>query len=63
MVDLWTRYGWIRWQDPEYHGYNIRRQTLDPLLRRMTVETPGRRLPAGAVGHRASSRTATACAA
>jgi 2-polyprenyl-6-methoxyphenol hydroxylase-like FAD-dependent oxidoreductase len=40
-VDIWTRYGWIRWQDPEYHGYNIRRQTLDPLLRRMTIETPG----------------------
>lgn len=40
-VDLWTRYGWITWQNPDYHGYNIRRQTLDPLLRRMTVETPG----------------------
>src|SRR5688572_1770825 len=40
-IDLWTRYGWVRWQNDDYHGYNIRRQTLDPLLRRMTVDTPG----------------------
>jgi 2-polyprenyl-6-methoxyphenol hydroxylase-like FAD-dependent oxidoreductase len=45
--ELWTRWGWIR---PPYgrvhgpqppYGYSIRRQTLDPLLRRLAVETPG----------------------
>jgi 2-polyprenyl-6-methoxyphenol hydroxylase-like FAD-dependent oxidoreductase len=41
LIDVWTRYGWIRWQDPRHHGYNVRRRVLDPLLRRMTVETPG----------------------
>jgi len=41
MVDIWTRYGWVRWQDTGYHGYNVRRRVLDPLLRRMTIDTPG----------------------
>ncbi len=42
----WTRWGWIR---PEPgpdgaalpYGYNVRRQTLDPLLRRLAAGTPG----------------------
>jgi flavin-dependent dehydrogenase len=41
VVDIWTKYGWIDWQDPEYHGYSIRRRVLDPMLRRMAAETPG----------------------
>ena len=41
MVDIWTSAGWISWQHPEYHGLNVRRQVLDPLLRRMTIDTPG----------------------
>src|SRR3712207_3127269 len=41
IADIWTRYGWITWQDESFHGYNIRRSVLDPLLRRMTIETPG----------------------
>jgi menaquinone-9 beta-reductase len=41
LIDIWSRYGWIPWQDAGYHGYNVRRSVLDPILRRMTVETPG----------------------
>jgi 2-polyprenyl-6-methoxyphenol hydroxylase-like FAD-dependent oxidoreductase len=41
MVDVWTRYGWVRWQDPSWHGFNVRRSVLDPLLRRTTIGTPG----------------------
>lgn len=45
-ADYWTRWGWIR---PEArtgpgvlpHGYSVRRQTLDPLLRRRAAATPG----------------------
>jgi menaquinone-9 beta-reductase len=41
-VDLWTRWGWIRWRDPDRpHGYNIRRQVLDPMVRALAAETPG----------------------
>ena len=40
-IDVWTRYGWACWQDDAYHGYNVRRSVLDPLLRRLTIETPG----------------------
>ncbi len=42
-LEIWTRWGWIRPGDPgkmEF-GYNIRRETLDPILRRMTAATPG----------------------
>ena len=38
--DLWTRWGWIRF-DTETYGYNIRRQKLDPLLRALATNTPG----------------------
>lgn len=37
----WTRWGWIRPPRPAVCGYNIRRQTLDPLLRRLALDTPG----------------------
>src|SRR3712207_2692307 len=40
-IDTWTRWGWVRWQDDDYHGYNVRRSVLDPMLRRMTIDTPG----------------------
>ena len=45
-VQVWTRYGWIRPQlseryaGPRY-GYDIRRQTLDPMVRELAAETPG----------------------
>jgi len=38
----WTRYGWIgSGVNPKAHGYNIRRQILDPILRHKAAETPG----------------------
>jgi len=48
LVDLWTPYGgWIRHRGDTPPGYNVTRRTLDPLLRRMTAETPGVELLAG----------------
>jgi menaquinone-9 beta-reductase len=47
-VDLWTPYsGWIRHRQDTPHGYNVTRETLDPMLRRMTAETPGVELMLG----------------
>ncbi len=43
-MEIWTRWGWIRHAPhagPETYGYSIRRQTLDPLARRLAAETPG----------------------
>jgi 2-polyprenyl-6-methoxyphenol hydroxylase-like FAD-dependent oxidoreductase len=45
-VQIWTRWGWIRPSlDDAYphptHGYNLRRQKLDPMLRELAAETPG----------------------
>jgi flavin-dependent dehydrogenase len=42
-LELYTQWGWIRSKDQSRlaHGYNIRRQTLDPLLRKIAIETPG----------------------
>lgn len=43
-IEMWTRYGWVRHggdSNPETYGYNIRRQTLDPIVRRLAMETPG----------------------
>jgi 2-polyprenyl-6-methoxyphenol hydroxylase-like FAD-dependent oxidoreductase len=38
----WTRYGWIGpGYDPNSYGYNIRRELLDPLMRRQAGATPG----------------------
>jgi len=42
MLEVWAPWGWIRDQGrTEPYGYNIRRETLDPLLRRLTAETAG----------------------
>jgi 2-polyprenyl-6-methoxyphenol hydroxylase-like FAD-dependent oxidoreductase len=50
QMEFWTRYGWIR-HDPasqtKTHGYSVRRQTLDPIVRRLTSETPGVELMLG----------------
>jgi flavin-dependent dehydrogenase len=47
-IDLWTPYGgWIRHRGDVPYGYNVTRQVLDPLRRRMTAETPGVELLAG----------------
>ncbi len=40
-VDVWTRWGWISPPEGVPYGYNIRRQTLDPMLRRLAAQTPG----------------------
>jgi flavin-dependent dehydrogenase len=40
-IAMWTRWGWISPPNDVPYGYNIRRQTLDPMLRRLTVQTPG----------------------
>src|SRR5580658_1070586 len=40
-ADFWTRWGWIRQSPDERYGYNIRRSTLDPMLRKLAIDTPG----------------------
>lgn len=40
-VRLWSRWGWIVPPDGELWGYNVRREVLDPILRRLTLDTPG----------------------
>ncbi len=42
-LEVWTPAGWIRDNGPNKlaQGYNIRRQTLDPLLRELMLATPG----------------------
>jgi flavin-dependent dehydrogenase len=48
-VDLWTPYGgWIPHRGDTPYGYNVTRRVLDPLLRRMTADTPGVELLLGA---------------
>ncbi|HZC13982.1 MAG TPA: NAD(P)/FAD-dependent oxidoreductase [Thermoleophilaceae bacterium] len=52
-IDVWTRWGWIRPHlDEGYrglrYGYNVRRETLDPMLRGLAAATPGVKLIAGA---------------
>ena len=39
-LELWTRWGWIRLK-AETHGYTIRRQKLDPMMRRLATSTAG----------------------
>jgi flavin-dependent dehydrogenase len=39
-VDLCTPYGWIR-HEGDWYGYNVRRETLDPMLRELAAKTPG----------------------
>lgn len=41
---FWTRYGWIHEREPvgrPGHGFNVRRQVLDPMLRRAAESTHG----------------------
>ena len=44
-VDAWTRFGWVcppladGYAHPRY-GYNIRRETLDPIVRELAAEVP-----------------------
>lgn len=46
-LQAWTRWGWVappQFQSPETaedFGYNIRRETMDPLLRNLASSTPG----------------------
>jgi 2-polyprenyl-6-methoxyphenol hydroxylase-like FAD-dependent oxidoreductase len=43
-IDLWTRWGLIASPEPRDerpYGYSIRRSTLDPLIRRLAIDTPG----------------------
>jgi flavin-dependent dehydrogenase len=49
-LEVWTRWGWIK--DAPHagdYGYNVRRQTLDPLVRQWAVATPGVRFMEGTV--------------
>lgn len=47
-IDLWTPYsGWIHHRGDTPYGYNVTRWVLDPLLRRLTAETPGVELLTG----------------
>jgi flavin-dependent dehydrogenase len=47
-VDVWTAAsGWILTGDGGEHGYNVTRRTLDPLLRKLTADTPGVELISG----------------
>jgi flavin-dependent dehydrogenase len=49
-LEVWTRWGWIKDPtEPVDYGYNIRRQTLDPLVRQWARETPGVRFMDGTV--------------
>jgi 2-polyprenyl-6-methoxyphenol hydroxylase-like FAD-dependent oxidoreductase len=48
---FWTRYGWVHEREPAdrpAHGYNVRRQTLDPMLRELARSTPGVEVVLGA---------------
>lgn len=44
--NTWTPFGWIE-QGSEVDGWNIRRERLDPMLRRMAAETKGVELRMG----------------
>jgi 2-polyprenyl-6-methoxyphenol hydroxylase-like FAD-dependent oxidoreductase len=46
--NLWTRSGWIHERRTAPHGYNIRRATLDPVLRATAASVPGVELMMGA---------------
>jgi 2-polyprenyl-6-methoxyphenol hydroxylase-like FAD-dependent oxidoreductase len=48
VTDVWMRWGWINSSLPsDHYGYNIRRETLDPMLRRVAAWTPGVRVRQG----------------
>ena len=38
---LWTRWGHIRYRGPREAGWQVRRETLDPMLRALARDTPG----------------------
>jgi flavin-dependent dehydrogenase len=45
-LQFWTRWGWVHASIGEQsgrptYGYNVRRQTLDPILRRTAIDMPG----------------------
>lgn len=48
----WTPFGWVPWPVSEEPGYNVRRQTLDPMLRNIAANTPGVNLM---LGHRVTA--------
>lgn len=53
-LSVWSRYGWVHEPDQHarpQHGYNVRRQTLDPLMRTAAATTPGVDLLLGAKVH------------
>ena len=61
FVEVWTPFGgWIRRPPGTEGGYSVTRKTLDPILRRLALETPGVDLLAGetAVGLLGDGRTA-----
>jgi flavin-dependent dehydrogenase len=39
--ESWTPFGWLSWPEGAEAGYNIRREVLDPMLRKRAAETPG----------------------
>jgi 2-polyprenyl-6-methoxyphenol hydroxylase-like FAD-dependent oxidoreductase len=48
-IDLWTRFGWVRHpgEGELPHGYSMRREKLDPIVRELAAETPGVELELG----------------
>jgi flavin-dependent dehydrogenase len=40
VLEIWTKWGWIKGSGTS-NGYNLRRQKLDPLLRRLAASAPG----------------------
>jgi menaquinone-9 beta-reductase len=45
--DIWTRFGWVRYEELEHTSWNIRREKLDPLLRGIASCTEGVELMLG----------------
>ena len=43
----WSRYGWFSLHQEGEHGWNLRREKLDPMLRRLAAATPGVALQQG----------------
>src|SRR6266516_589022 len=55
-IEVWTRWGWIipsTHQDPvrPVYGYNIRRETLEPIVRKLATEAPGGEFFPGSTAH------------
>jgi flavin-dependent dehydrogenase len=60
-LQIWTRWGWIRTTIGERpgqatYGYNLRRPTRDPILRRAASETPGVEFMPGRTARRLLAR-------